>query len=92
MKDLYTKSHILGSMFRNEHVSPQSIDFSYPQFEKKVEILHDQKVLILDKKEQTVTIGTIENERSYQLYFFQKLGRGFVNSYLLVLLAIKQLG
>jgi hypothetical protein len=47
---------------------------------------------MLNKEEQTVTIGTVENERSYQLYFFKKLGRGYVNSYLLVLIAIKYLG
>jgi len=48
MKDLYTKSHILGSMFRSEHVSPQSVEFSYAYFEKKIEILHQHKVLLYD--------------------------------------------
>jgi len=57
-KDLFTKSHILGSILRNEHVTPKDFDFTIITFKQRIQILHANKVLLYDEKEDTVTIGT----------------------------------
>ena len=90
-EQLYKTSKTFSNIFKNEHVFSEKIEFTFELMKSRLRFFADRKVFTFNEASNEITLGQdqVHGEPSLLLDFFQQMAQPYLDSYLLVLLAVE---